>query len=455
MSPYRPESVSALRRQLDESVETFAERLGVAPLTVRRWEGEKALPRADHLATMAELAAQSSLSFRPFATKEFDVFISYSSTDKAKAVELAAELRSASLQVWLDSNEILVGHNIVDRVYEGIIKSEFLIVLLSPSSVLSQWVLEELSTAKMLEFERRKVIVLPAMIEPCEIPPPLVNKRHATLDKNWARGVRELLAAMDHHRLVKAASAPAPGKRARTFNGNQQMLERLKGLALENGCSSQMPTKDVAIGPPDDHEHLIAKSEIKQLVPKQRADLRGWGGASFPYNEYLPDVQTVPLSDGLLVHDSSPWPYSTQSFHLWLLLFSGHFGQRQDIREDFMTDANARNCISVEWIYKDIMFPFLFARKLQNLWKVPLGLDFEWTGLQNRRLVFLDRRRFMGLQQYVCGMEKWSYRTVIEPEDDLAQKGSKAVEDVLWLFGWESPAMQDWLLKLAAGELPR
>lgn len=52
-------------------------------------------------------------------TKTYDVFISYSSGERSVAEKIAQRLRSDGFQVWYDEWEVLVGHDIVDKVYDG------------------------------------------------------------------------------------------------------------------------------------------------------------------------------------------------------------------------------------------------------------------------------------------------------------------------------------------------
>ena len=72
--------------------------------------------------------------------KLFDAFISYSSHDSNVATRLEEDLRQEGFEVWLDKREVLVGHNIVDRVSLGLSDSRFVLLLLSSSSVQSEWV---------------------------------------------------------------------------------------------------------------------------------------------------------------------------------------------------------------------------------------------------------------------------------------------------------------------------
>ena len=135
--------------------------------------------------------------------KLFDAFISYSSHDSNVATRLEEELRQEGFVVWLDKREVLVGHNIVERVGLGISDSRFMIVLLSSSSIQSEWVKREWTTAYITEIESKDVVILPALVEPCSIPAVLQSKKYANL-ANWDTGVQEIVSAMRGHSSVIA-----------------------------------------------------------------------------------------------------------------------------------------------------------------------------------------------------------------------------------------------------------
>lgn len=117
----------------------------------------------------------------PIADKRklYDIFISYSKVDREKATQLAFDLIHRGYGVWFDQWEILAGQSIVDKVFSGILESEFLVVILSKASCKSKWVQEELATGKLAEIERRKTSVIPVLLEPCDVPAPLKNKAYA------------------------------------------------------------------------------------------------------------------------------------------------------------------------------------------------------------------------------------------------------------------------------------
>lgn len=137
-----------------------------------------------------------------------DMFLSYSRRDKRKADRLVKDLRAHGIAVWFDENEILVGHSIVDRVYDGIRNSTFLAVLLTPHSIRSKWVKEELTFARTREIEEGKVVVLPLLFEDCAVPDALRAKRYADFRKSYPAGLSELKRV-----LTPAVDVGSPGER--------------------------------------------------------------------------------------------------------------------------------------------------------------------------------------------------------------------------------------------------
>ncbi len=93
------------------------------------------------------------------------IFISYSHSDQDFACKLASAIDSESIDVWIDLEEILVGDSLIAKIREGIDSSQYVCALLSKNSVRSQWVKNELDIAMTDQLERRKVKVLPLVIE--------------------------------------------------------------------------------------------------------------------------------------------------------------------------------------------------------------------------------------------------------------------------------------------------
>src|SRR5688572_6184290 len=92
-------------------------------------------------------------------------FISYSRAHSAFVVRLARDLKSAGFDVWLDQLDIPKGARWDDAIEAAVEKSSTFMIVLSPESIESQNVKDELSYA----IDAGKHI-LPVVIQPCNIP---------------------------------------------------------------------------------------------------------------------------------------------------------------------------------------------------------------------------------------------------------------------------------------------
>lgn len=124
------------------------------------------------------------------------IFISYSHEDKDFVDKFAAQLVNNNAHVWVDTWELNVGDSIVRKVQEAIERSSALIVVLSKSSVTSEWCSKELSAGLVRELEEKRVIVLPVLIEDCEIPMFLREKRYADFRTDYDAGLNAVLEAI-------------------------------------------------------------------------------------------------------------------------------------------------------------------------------------------------------------------------------------------------------------------
>ena len=71
------------------------------------------------------------------------VFISYSRRDLAFVEKLAADLKEAGLDVWYDLSGLEVGSRFQREIVSALQVSQYVIVVLSPDSIVSEWVERE------------------------------------------------------------------------------------------------------------------------------------------------------------------------------------------------------------------------------------------------------------------------------------------------------------------------
>lgn len=124
------------------------------------------------------------------------VFISYSHSDELFVNKLAANLVKNNANVWVDTWELSVGDSILNKVQEAIQESSALLVILSKASVQSEWCKKELSAGLMRELDEKRVVVLPVLVEDCDIPVFLREKMYADFRTNFDRGLHNVLDAI-------------------------------------------------------------------------------------------------------------------------------------------------------------------------------------------------------------------------------------------------------------------
>ncbi len=107
------------------------------------------------------------------------VFLSHSAADKPFARRLGNALRGYGARVWIDEAEIKVGESLLDKISLAILDADFLVVVLSRASCKSEWVRREVNLALTKEIQGKVVRVLPCLLEECEIPAFLVEKKYA------------------------------------------------------------------------------------------------------------------------------------------------------------------------------------------------------------------------------------------------------------------------------------
>jgi hypothetical protein len=129
------------------------------------------------------------------------LFLAHSSADKDFVRTLAERLRALGIRTWVDEAEIRVGDSLFDRIESGIREMDYVGVILSPSSVQSSWVREELKMAMIQQIQENDVVVLPIFLRDADIPGFLREKRYADFrdPKKFEAALTDLLERLQEH----------------------------------------------------------------------------------------------------------------------------------------------------------------------------------------------------------------------------------------------------------------
>ena len=115
-------------------------------------------------------------------------FFSYSREDSDFVLRLAGDLKAAGAGVWLDQLDIVPGQRWDRAVEDALTNCPRMIVILSPASVSSTNVMDEVSFA----LEEQKTVI-PVVYRDCTIPFRLRRVQHVDLRQDYARGLQVLL----------------------------------------------------------------------------------------------------------------------------------------------------------------------------------------------------------------------------------------------------------------------
>jgi hypothetical protein len=116
------------------------------------------------------------------------IFLSYARADAEFALRLAKDLRYAGTRIWMDQLDIPAGVPWDDQIEIALGQCRAMLLVLSPASVVSPNVKDELADA----LSKGKVVV-PVLLAPCDLPLRLRRLQYVDFSVDYARGLERLL----------------------------------------------------------------------------------------------------------------------------------------------------------------------------------------------------------------------------------------------------------------------
>ena len=126
------------------------------------------------------------------------LFISYSHEDSSKVKTFALLLSMNGFDLWMDEKDISSGDNYTTRIFNGIHDSDIYLVFLSQASLNSDWVNAEIDFALREKIERKRLVIIPVLLEDVEVPVSLSNIDY--LDARFS--IQMAIQELGQHRII-------------------------------------------------------------------------------------------------------------------------------------------------------------------------------------------------------------------------------------------------------------
>lgn len=143
-----------------------------------------------------ELVRRRGFGSQPQMMTKKTVFLCHSSKDKGRVRRINDDLRQLGITTWLDENNIKVGDSITGKISQGLEGSQYLVIFLSKQSIKSLWTTKEWQSFLSQQLSGKKLLILPILLEDCEIPFILRDLKYADFRASYHDGFDELRAAL-------------------------------------------------------------------------------------------------------------------------------------------------------------------------------------------------------------------------------------------------------------------
>jgi len=191
-------------------------------------------------------------------------FVSYAREDSVFSLKLGNDLKRAGANVWIDQIDIEPGQEWDSAIEEAVEKSPWMLVILSPASVASKNVRDEISFA--LKKEKR---IIPVLYQACSVPFRLDRIQHVDFRSDYAQGLTRLLNTLGVVAPISASeiARPPDGTDQRTREPQSGIKEE-REPPVERKPPKQQPIQSVKPGQSEE-----GKERATQQAPTQKKTL--------------------------------------------------------------------------------------------------------------------------------------------------------------------------------------
>lgn len=189
---FEPLSVGSVQEGLEQLKSEGFIKLDGLTISIVKGEEKKQLEQAGRTVETKQTITQNAM----IGEKKKSVFISYSSKDKEFVERIARDLIDYKIDVWLDFLEIKAGESITEKLNAALRDMDYFVIVLSDSSINSNWVKSELSAALMRKFKDQSVTIIPVLKEESKKPQLIADLKYANFTREYSNGMKELLEGL-------------------------------------------------------------------------------------------------------------------------------------------------------------------------------------------------------------------------------------------------------------------
>jgi len=204
------------------------------------------------------------------------IFLSYARQDGEFTLKLAIRLKDAGVEIWIDQLDIPAGERWDRAIQQSLESCKALLLVLSPASVDSENVMDEVGFAA----EERKLIV-PVLFQSCKIPFRLRRLQFIDFLSSPERGFEKLVKTLSSFR----AEIP------------DHKVTPLAGLTSETHPSIPLATELPGVRPSDSHVAVISPL-VRRRAQQHNIDLSQMTGTGFGGRITIQDIDAYLLSRG-------------------------------------------------------------------------------------------------------------------------------------------------------------
>lgn len=138
------------------------------------------------------------------------VVIPFNYADHRFASKLSGALRRDGVSPWVDEIDMSAGALLVNRLSQSVRPVDFVIPLISASSLSWRWVKQELGAVTLRDIRGRRVRVLPARVDGSALPPDMVSQPYIDFHgRGWDQAYEDLKAVIQQRPSPRPEAPPA------------------------------------------------------------------------------------------------------------------------------------------------------------------------------------------------------------------------------------------------------